>query len=125
MKKKNRRDLFGTEADDVRQLVDDQIDTLQAGLLETGNLFLNDGFESQIGGEETDADTVDVADGEGNLAAQLLLIKFHLDNLEGEALVEEAVDLGTTRQFHRVDISRSGAFDGPFEIRLQLLNHSI
>jgi hypothetical protein len=115
--------LFGAEADDVSQLGDDQIDTLEGGFLEAGYLLLDDGLKGKIGSEETDADTVDVADGERNFAAQLFLVKLHLDNFEWETLMEQAVDLGTARQFHRVNIGRARTFDGPLEIRLELLDH--
>ena len=115
--------LLGAEADDVSQLGDDQIDTLERGFLEAGYLLLDDGLKGKIGSEETDANTVDVANGKRDFAAQLLLVKLHFDNFKRETLVEQAVDLGTTRQFHRVNIGRARTFDGPFEIRLELLDH--
>ena len=43
--------LFGAEADHVGELGDDQVNTLQARLLQTGYLLLNDSLESQIGGK--------------------------------------------------------------------------
>ena len=46
--------------------------------------------------------TMDVPDGKCNLPPQLLLVKLHAYNLVGEALMEEAVDLGTSRQFQGV-----------------------
>jgi len=116
--------LFSAVADDAGEFSDNQVNTLQAGLLQTRDLLLDDGFESQIGREETDADTVNVADGEGNLAPQLLLVKLHLDDLEREAFVEEAVDFRTARQLHRVYVGRAGTFDGSLEVRLHQLDHS-
>ena len=121
--KKEKKNLFGAETNDAAELCDDQVDTLETGLLEAGDLLLDDGLEGQIGREEADADAVNVADGEGDLAPQLLLVKLHLDDLEREALVEEPVDLGPARQFHRVDIGRARALDGPLEIRLHQLDH--
>jgi len=66
--------------------------------------------------------TVNVANGEGDLSAELLLVKFHAYDLIREAFVEEPVDLGTARQLQCVDRGRSAAFDRPFEVLLQLLN---
>ena len=90
-----KENLFSAETNDAVEFSDNQVDTLQAGLLQTRNLLLDDGLEGQIGREETHTDTVNVADGEGDLASQFLFVKLHFHDLEREAFVEEAVDLGT------------------------------
>lgn len=68
-------------------------------------------------------DTVDIADSEGDLPPQFLLVELHLDNLEGEPLVEQPVDLGAAGQLVGVDLRRAGALDRTLEVRLQLLDH--
>jgi hypothetical protein len=46
---------------------------------------------------------MNIANSEGDLPSQLLLIELHLHNLEGEPLVEQAVDLGAPGQFVGVE----------------------
>ena len=49
--------LVCTESDYVGQLLNDEIDTLDARLFETRNLLLDDGLEGHVRGEETDSHT--------------------------------------------------------------------
>ena len=49
--------LVSTEPDNVGQLLNDEIDTLDARLFETRNLLLDDGLEGHVRGEETDSHT--------------------------------------------------------------------
>lgn len=73
---------------------------------------------------KTYSNTVDVPDGESDLLSQLLLVEFHLDDFERKPLVEQTVDFRAARQFVGVDQRRTGAFDRPLEVRLELLYHS-
>lgn len=66
--------------------------------------------------------TVDVSDGEGDLATQLLLVELHAHDLVGEPLVEEPVDLGSAGELQGVDRGRSAALDGTLKVLLKLLN---
>jgi hypothetical protein len=65
---------------------------------------------------------MNVSDGECNLPSKLFLVKLHPHNLVRESLVEQTIDLGTSRQLQSIDGRRSTAFNGPFEILLKLLN---
>ena len=65
---------------------------------------------------------MDVADGVSDLAAQLLLLELHVDDLVGEAFVEEPVDLGAARQLARVDL-RSGALDVLVQVLAEVVHH--
>lgn len=65
---------------------------------------------------------MNVPDGKGNLPPQLFLVKFHPNNLVGESLVEEPVDLGSARQLQRVDGRRTRTLDGSLKVLLKLLD---
>lgn len=67
--------------------------------------------------------TMDIPNSKGNLPPQLLFVEFHLNNLEGKSLMEQPIDLGTSRQLVGVDLCRARAFDCTFEVRLKLLDH--
>lgn len=54
---------------------------------------------------ENETLTVNVADGKSNFASELLFVKLHADDLVGESLVEESVDLGTSGKLQGVDSS--------------------
>ena len=49
--------LFGHSANDIRQLLNDEVDALEAGLFHSCNLFLDNGLKSHVGGKETHSDT--------------------------------------------------------------------
>ena len=49
--------LVRTKPDDIGQLLDDQVNALNAGLFKSGNLLFDDGLEGHVGGEQTHADT--------------------------------------------------------------------
>jgi|688.fasta_scaffold1800839_1 hypothetical protein len=49
--------LVCTKPDDIGQLLDDQVNALNAGLFKSGNLLFDDGLEGHVGGEQTHADT--------------------------------------------------------------------
>lgn len=72
----------------------------------------------------THSNTVDVPNGESDLPSQLLLVELHLHDFKRKSFVEQAVDLGTARQFHRIDLCRPWPLNGPLKVRLQLLDHS-
>ncbi len=65
---------------------------------------------------------MDIADGEGNLSSKLFLVELHPDNLVGESLVKQSVDLGAARQLEDVHDGRAAALDGPLEVLLELLD---
>lgn len=73
----------------------------------------------------TYSNTMDIPNSKGDLPTQLLLVEFHLHNLEGESLVEQSIDLGTSRQLVGVDLCRAWAFDSALEVCLKLLDHPI
>jgi hypothetical protein len=49
--------LVRTKPDDIGQLLDDQVNALDAGLFEPRDLLFDDGLEGHVRREEADADT--------------------------------------------------------------------
>ena len=49
--------LFCHSSHDVGQLLHDQVDDFNAGLIESRNLFLDDCLERHVGREQADSDT--------------------------------------------------------------------
>ena len=49
--------LLGTVSDDIGQFLHNEVNALDAGLFETGDLLLDDGLEGHVRGEETDSHT--------------------------------------------------------------------
>ena len=49
--------LVWTKPDDIGQLLDDQVNALNAWLFKSGNLLFDDGLEGHVRGEQTHADT--------------------------------------------------------------------
>ena len=68
---------------------------------------------------------VNVSDGKLDFAAHFLLINGHFDNFEWESFMEKSIYAGTTRQFIGGDQPRGGAFNWPFHVRGELLDHSV
>ncbi len=70
MRRTKKVNLLRDKSDDVGQLLHDQVDALDAGLLQAGDLLLDDGLEGHVGREQAHADAygggpADKAQGEG------------------------------------------------------------
>ena len=65
---------------------------------------------------------MNVPDSEGDLPAELLLVKLHSHNLIGEPLVKESVDLGSSGQLQNIDGGRPATLNGSLKVLLQLLD---
>ena len=69
-------------------------------------------------------DSVQVGDHNGNLPPQLALIKLVLDQLKGEALMEDTVDASTTTQLSGVN-DRGATLNPPLKLITKALNHTV
>ena len=49
--------LFCVHSDNIGQLLNDEVNALNAGLFQPRDLFLDDGLESHVRGEQTHSDT--------------------------------------------------------------------
>ena len=52
--------LFGHSANDIRQLLNDEVDALEAGFFHSCNLFLDYGLKGHVRSKETHSDTLKI-----------------------------------------------------------------
>ena len=78
--------LLSDNPDHIGQLLDHEVDTLNAGLLEPADLFLDNGLERHVGREQAHSDTCEVCVGEGVLYGNCtnnLRLGYSLNYFEG------------------------------------------